>query len=93
MAQNNWKASPSTWKSNQPKFEDKAPTRPKFEAKAEPSSSKQVSKSDLSSTRNRDIMCFKCHGRGHIASQCPSKRVMVIRESGDIETDEKKSDN
>ena len=93
VAQNNWKASPSTWKSNQPKFEDKAPTRPKFEAKAEPSSSKQVSKSDSSSTRNRDIMCFKCQGRGHIASQCPNKRVMVIRESGDIETDEEESDN
>ena len=38
-------------------------------------------------------MCFKCQGRGHIASQCPNKRVMVIRESGDIETDEEESDN
>ena len=32
-------------------------------------------------------MCFKCQGRGHIASQCPNKRVMVIRDNGEIETD------
>ena len=38
-------------------------------------------------------MCFKCQGKAHIASQCPNKRVMVIRESGDIETEEEESDN
>ena len=38
-------------------------------------------------SRNRDIKCFKCQGRGHIASQCPNKRVMVMRDNGEIETD------
>ena len=28
--------------------------------------------------RARDIKCFKCQGLGHIASQCPNKRVMVV---------------
>ena len=28
--------------------------------------------------RNRDIKCFKCQGRGHIASECVNKRVTVL---------------
>ena len=44
-------------------------------------------KPDSFTTRNRDIMCFKCQGRGHIASQCLNKRVMVMRDNGEIETD------
>ncbi|KAL4386067.1 hypothetical protein GQ457_09G019440 [Hibiscus cannabinus] len=43
-------------------------------------------------SRNRDIKCFKCLGRGHIASQCPNRHTMVIRESGEIETDSEKEE-
>ena len=32
-------------------------------------------------------MCFKCQVRGHIAIQCPNKRVMVMRDNGEIEID------
>ena len=32
-----------------------------------------------------------CQGRGHIASQCPNKRVMVIRENGEIESEDEAS--
>ncbi|KAL4340949.1 hypothetical protein GQ457_08G027670 [Hibiscus cannabinus] len=35
--------------------------------------------------RTRDIKCFKCLGRGHIASQCPNKRVMFLKDGGEIE--------
>ena len=38
-------------------------------------------------SKNRDIQCFKCLGRGHFASQCPNNRVMVIREHCAIETE------
>uniref|UniRef100_A0A151UD28 CCHC-type domain-containing protein n=1 Tax=Cajanus cajan TaxID=3821 RepID=A0A151UD28_CAJCA len=31
------------------------------------------------STKTSDIKCFKCLGRGHIASQCPTKKVMILR--------------
>ena len=44
-------------------------------------------KSDSFTNWNRDIKCFKCQGRGHIASQCLNKRVMVMRENCEIETD------
>jgi len=30
-------------------------------------------------TRTSDIKCFKCLGRGHIASQCPTKKTMILR--------------
>ncbi|XP_040955925.1 uncharacterized protein, partial [Gossypium hirsutum] len=36
----------------------------------------------------RDIRCFKCQGRGHIASQCPNRRIMVIRVDGEVESKE-----
>ena len=42
-------------------------------------------------TRNRDIKCFKCQGRGHMAKDCPNKRTMVIRTSGEIKTDDEGS--
>ena len=32
-----------------------------------------------SHTCSRDIQCFKCLGRGHIASQCLNKRTMILK--------------
>ncbi|XP_073367924.1 uncharacterized protein [Aegilops tauschii subsp. strangulata] len=40
-----------------------------------------------SSTRNNDIQCHKCKGRGHISSECPSKRTMIINEQGEWESE------
>jgi hypothetical protein len=37
-------------------------------------------------SRNRDIKCFKCLGSGHIASQCPNRRVMIMRNNGEVMT-------
>ncbi|KAL4318322.1 hypothetical protein GQ457_18G007920 [Hibiscus cannabinus] len=37
--------------------------------------------------RSRDVKCFKCLGHGHIASQCPNRNTMFIRENGEIESD------
>ena len=80
--------SSSTWKSNQWKKEEKPPNaKPKIELKQEGNNQGNQGKPDSFTTRNRDIMCFKCQGRGHIASQCPNKRVMVMRDNGEIETD------
>ena len=32
-----------------------------------------------SQEKTRNIKCFKCLGRGHIASQCPTKKTMIMR--------------
>ena len=81
--------STSSWKSTPWKEEEKPTTaKPKTEQNPEMTSHGNQGKSDSSTTRNRDIKCFKCQGRGHIASQCPNKRVMVLRDDGEIETDD-----
>jgi hypothetical protein len=44
-------------------------------------------------TRDRDIKCFKCLGKGHIASQCPNRRVMLTRDNGEVESGSEKSES
>ena len=34
------------------------------------------------------MRCFKCIGRGHIASQCPNRRTMILREDEGFESEE-----
>ena len=29
--------------------------------------------------KTSSIICFKCFGRGHITSQCPTKKTMIMR--------------
>jgi hypothetical protein len=33
--------------------------------------------------RTRDITCFRCRGRGHVARNCPNKRTLLIRDNGE----------
>nr|KYP32391.1 hypothetical protein KK1_046949 [Cajanus cajan] len=40
---------------------------------------KEKKNTSHTSTKTSDIKCFKCLGRGHIASQCPNKKVMILR--------------
>ncbi|XP_040863604.1 uncharacterized protein [Glycine max] len=50
------------------------------------SAQKTQTKSDeaLKKARSSKIKCFKCLGRGHIASQCPTKKIMLLKEDGEI---------
>ncbi|KAK8519649.1 hypothetical protein V6N12_030017 [Hibiscus sabdariffa] len=44
-------------------------------------------KQQVQPERSRDILCFKCLGRGHIASQCPNRRTMMLLDTGEIESE------
>ena len=66
--------STSAWKMNQWKKDEKQSNpKPKIEQKQEVASHGNQGKPDSSTSQNHDIKCFKCQGRGHIASQCPNK--------------------
>ena len=45
-------------------------------------------KIDSQSTRSSEVKCFKCMKRGHIASQCPNRRTMILREDGGFESED-----
>ncbi|XP_044465406.1 uncharacterized protein LOC123195651 [Mangifera indica] len=77
------------------KKDDMPPFKPKTEhskPKGEESSREMSSIKPEPSKRNSEIKCFRCLGRGQIASQCPNKRTMVLREDGEYETEEESSD-
>ncbi|KAL3570877.1 hypothetical protein D5086_028126 [Populus alba] len=49
-------------------------------------------KSETQPKRTRDVKCFRCQGHGHYASECPNKRIMMIRDNGDVEYESDSSD-
>ena len=75
--------SSSLWKSKWSK-DEKAISKPKIEPFKDhkEGGNQSKGKSDSQHSRNRDIKCFKCLGTGHIASQCPNKRVMILKDDG-----------
>lgn len=50
----------------------------------EENASKEPPKAESQTARSRDIKCFKCLGKGHIASQCPNKRAMILSANGGV---------
>ena len=58
-----------------PKRDEQLQHRPKFESSknSKPMTAATLGNIETSSSKTRDIKCFKCQGRGHIASQCVNK--------------------
>jgi hypothetical protein len=46
-----------------------------------------------STTPSREIKCFKWLGKGHIASQCPNKRVMIAKGNREVVSKSDHSDD
>ena len=49
-------------------------------------------KSETQPKHTRDVKCFRCQGHEHYASECPNKRIMMIRDNGDVESESDRSD-
>ena len=89
--------SSSSWKTNlkregtlQPRSFVPSKTEPPKAKLDVPTSAKGKSKTQPK--RTRDVKCFRCQGHGHYASECPNKRIMMIRDDGDMEFESDKSD-
>ncbi|KAK1677889.1 hypothetical protein QYE76_038737 [Lolium multiflorum] len=42
--------------------------------------------SNMSTARNRDMVCHTCGGKGHFKKDCPNRKVMIINEDNEYET-------
>ena len=94
---NSYSGSPSNWKSKWGASSNPAEnTYSKFKDEKGSSKnqgdSKERGNSSSQPQRNRDIKCFRCLGSGHIASQCPNKRAMIMLNNGEIETEDEGSE-
>lgn len=96
--QTNWRQSqPSSsgssfkgnqWKKETPAREEK---KPFFKPRTDSTLANQGT-TVTPDSRNRDRKCFKCQGYGHIMSECPNRRVMILRDDGEVVTDDDERD-
>ena len=82
-------SSSSPWKASG-RNDEKSKFQTKFEPlkKKEDVSDVRKGKLDAQTSKSSEVRCFKCLGRGHIASQCPNPRTMILREDGGFKFEE-----
>ena len=75
-------------KEDKPSYQKERKPYQKEEAKLVSSYNKDRGKTEATSTRARDLKCFKCNGRGHYANECTNKRIMIVLENGEYESED-----
>ncbi|XP_042446204.1 uncharacterized protein LOC122031159, partial [Zingiber officinale] len=80
-------------KSSSPNYSSSWKDKPKKEgsssnSKEAASTKKPIPTTSSSTSKSRDIKCFRCLGKGHIASECLNKKTMVVRDNGSISSEE-----
>ncbi|XP_056853604.1 uncharacterized protein LOC130502881 [Raphanus sativus] len=91
LKRRSYKSSYGASKPHYQKDEKIRESRPFSKPKVEEQSVK--GKEVATASKSRDIQCYKCKGYGHYASSCSNKRVILIRENGDIESEEEVSES
>ncbi|XP_033139210.1 uncharacterized protein LOC117130508, partial [Brassica rapa] len=79
-----------TSKEDKPSYQKESKPQPKEESKSSSIYNKDKGKVEATSSRARDVKCFKCQGRGHYANECTNKRVMILLENGEFESEDEK---
>ncbi|KAL5570316.1 hypothetical protein UlMin_026891 [Ulmus minor] len=81
-------ATTSPWKTAL-RRDEQLQNKPNFEPSknGKPTPATTLGNTETSTSKTRDIKCFKCQGRGDIASQCVNKKVMVINAQGELESE------
>jgi hypothetical protein len=79
--------SSTTWKSKWDRNDPAEVKRKTEPPKGKDEGTNNKLKVESQSSRNRDIKCFKCLGSGHIVSQCPNRRVMIMRDNEEVMTE------
>ncbi|KAH0639201.1 hypothetical protein KY285_035787 [Solanum tuberosum] len=85
---NSWRSRPNTiskkpWSTQ----EGKAPSKPQDDRGKGKVEEGGKTFNPKSSKPSSSIQCHKCHGRGHMMHECPSRRNILLRENGDYENE------
>ena len=75
-----------SWKSSIGRREDKALSRPTVKELRQKQLADDEGPTSSKPQQSRDIKCFRFLETGHVTSQCPNKKVMIMRENGEPES-------
>ena len=76
---------PMEGSASRPSFSSSKPASNVFQAK-KPVAPAASAGSNMSTARNRDMLCHTCGGKGHFKRECPNRKVMIVNDDNEYET-------
>ncbi|KAF8051103.1 hypothetical protein N665_1796s0001 [Sinapis alba] len=71
------------------RFQGPKEEKPSYQQEIKPY---QKEETKPNSSRARDVKYFKCQGRGHYENECTNKRVMILLDNDEIESEDERED-